>query len=1614
MVLLVFWAAACGESPAGPVPQPPPPPPVPPPNRAPTVTAAIPSDTVSVGDSLIVDLSAHFRDPDGDTLTFSAQTSDAAVATVSVVGVTAMVAGVAEGTATVTAAATDPGNLRAEQSFAVTVEVGIERVVVTPDSVTLTAIGDTIRLTAEVFDGAGQVVPAAVVSWSTGDTMVAAVDTAGLVTANGPGSTAIIASAGDAAGQAVVSVVPPPPNRAPTVTAAIPSDTVSVGDSLIVDLSAHFRDPDGDTLTFSAQTSDAAVATVSVVGVTAMVAGVAEGTATVTAAATDPGNLRAEQDFAVTVEVEIERVVVTPDSATLTAIGDTIRLTAGVFDGVGQVVPDAVVSRSTGDPTVAAVDAAGLATANGPGSTAIIASAEGATGQAVVSVVPRAHAVSVSPSDASLVTGDTLHLRATVTDRNGHALPRAEVVWTSSSPGVVEVRATGTPGVGLGSAISEGSATITAASGDTRGTSQVTVSANGERRVLAVLYAATDGPNWKRSDNWLSDAPLDAWHGIQVDAEGRITNLVLQENDLRGPIPPELGALSRLRELNLSRNHLTGTIPGELGSLANLESLRLSHNWGLNGSIPPRLGRLTKLRTLLLSSNQLSGSIPPELGSLSRLTELRLAFNRLTGPIPPELGSLTGLRVLVLSYNELSGPIPPELAALRGLATLAVQENRLTGVLPQGFLEWGGLWDFLFYPNDGLCAPGTRAFVTWLRSIRSTAAWYCNAADMAALVSLYEATGGPDWRDSGGWLGDALLDDWRGVTTDSLGRVFELDLTDNNLAGSVHPTLASLTRMTALRIGGNRLSGPLPLGLARLPLRELDYSDTEVCAPAEASFRDWLSRVPSHRGTGLECGGLSDREILVSLYHATGGPRWTKRDNWMSDAPLGEWHGIRVDDEGRVIYVELGLNNLVGSIPPELGLLDRLRGLLLAYNNLAGSIPPELGSLTRLTDLYAQRNQLEGPIPPELGRLSQLRVLSLCENRLGGEIPPELGTLDQLPWLNLSGNELTGPIPPELGRMTGLRLLELSRNRLAGPIPPSLGDLVNLEGLYLQRNDLSGPLAPEFGNLGGLTHLSLFGNAGLAGPLPTSLTGLRRLREFHAGGTDLCAPPDPDLRLWLREIRIRRVALCEGEAMAYLVQAVQSAEFPVPLVAGRDALLRVFVTAAPSEAEMPPVRATFYVHGAEVYATNIPGGARAIPAEIDESSLSTSANTHIPGHVLQPGLEMVIEVDPEGTLDPSLGVRRRIPETGRLAQDVRTVPKLDLTLIPFLWDRDPDSTTVYSVRDMAADPRNLLWPVHTLLPVGDFEVTAHEPVWSWTNFGPALMRETEAIRVMEGATGYYMGLLTHVPIGLRGSAIWAGRSSWAITDPRIMAHELGHNLRLAHAPCGDAKDADPAFPQADASIGVWGYDFRGGGRLVDPSTRDIMSYCDPFWLSDYYFTNALRHRLEVEASVARPAGPVPSLFLWGGAEVDGQPFLEPAFVVDVPPSLPAGGGDHLLEGRGADGRRLFSVSFDMPEVTDGDGSSVFAFALPVEPGWAGALARITLTGPAGSATLDGASDQPVVILRDPASGRVRGILRDEPGLTPAQAAATAAGLPGADGLEVLFSRGLPESEAWHR
>ena len=197
----------------------------------------------------------------------------------------------------------------------------------------------------------------------------------------------------------------------------------------------------------------------------------------------------------------------------------------------------------------------------------------------------------------------------------------------------------------------------------------------------------------------------------------------------------------------------------------------------------------------------------------------------------------------------------------------------------------------------------------------------------------------------------------------------------------------------------------------------------------------------------------SDREALIALYHATDGPNWTDSTNWLSDAPLGEWYGVRTGADGRVTELLLSTNRLSGPLPTELGTLTGLRRLLLGANRAnRAEVPRWLGNLTSLEELDLSTNGLTGRLPDELGNLTNLRRLNLGYNNLGGQLPAWLGNLTSLEELWLGPNEFTGAVPDELGNLTSLRTLVLWNNRLTGQLPAWLGSLHEIEWLALSGN----------------------------------------------------------------------------------------------------------------------------------------------------------------------------------------------------------------------------------------------------------------------------------------------------------------------------------------------------------------------------------------------------------------------------------------------------------------------------------------------------------------------------------------------------------------------------------
>ena len=303
--LALVCAAACGDGDGGVDPAP---------NRAPEARGSIPARTLAAGQTATVDASVFFSDPDGDVLSYGAESSDASVAAATIAGSVVTVAGVAAGTASVTVTAADPGGLSASLGVAVTVvEEGANRApeaVGTIPAQTLAA-GQTATVDASVFfsDPDGDVLSYGAES---SDASVAAATIAGsVVTVAGvaAGTASVTVTAADPGGLSAslgvaVTVVEEGTNRAPDAVGTIPAQTLAAGQTATVDASVFFSDPDGDVLSYGAESSDAAVAAATIAGSVVTVAGVAAGTAAVTVTASDPGGLSASLDVAVTVAGE--------------------------------------------------------------------------------------------------------------------------------------------------------------------------------------------------------------------------------------------------------------------------------------------------------------------------------------------------------------------------------------------------------------------------------------------------------------------------------------------------------------------------------------------------------------------------------------------------------------------------------------------------------------------------------------------------------------------------------------------------------------------------------------------------------------------------------------------------------------------------------------------------------------------------------------------------------------------------------------------------------------------------------------------------------------------------------------------------------------------------------------------------------------------------------------------------------------------------------------------------------------------------------------------------------------------------------------------------------------
>eukprot|EP00012_Vannella_robusta_P012529 CAMPEP_0206204800 /NCGR_PEP_ID=MMETSP0166-20121206/13781_1 /ASSEMBLY_ACC=CAM_ASM_000260 /TAXON_ID=95228 /ORGANISM="Vannella robusta, Strain DIVA3 518/3/11/1/6" /LENGTH=874 /DNA_ID=CAMNT_0053624579 /DNA_START=1105 /DNA_END=3729 /DNA_ORIENTATION=+ len=291
-------------------------------------------------------------------------------------------------------------------------------------------------------------------------------------------------------------------------------------------------------------------------------------------------------------------------------------------------------------------------------------------------------------------------------------------------------------------------------------------------------------------------------------------------------------------------------------------------------------------------------------------------------------------------------------------------------------------------------------------------------------------------------------------------------MSENNLVGTIPPSMGELESLLLLDLSENRLSGTLP---------------------AELFIVESLRVIALNDNNGL--GGVIPSSIadLKSLQRLD--LSWC---NLTGEIPqtIGDCSALQI--------LSLQYNRLVGSIPNLSGLAN-LEQLNLHSNFLSGEFPSAISDLPMLNFVDLSENVIFGTLPDTLGRLS-LQQLSLSYNQLDGSIPDSLYHLDTLEVLLLSGNLLSGTISPDITNMTKLTKLDLSLNLFYGEVPP-LNNLLKLKYLDLSTCGLSGTL-PSFSHLPQIQFIDISANE-FSGTLPENPPTFKFLRDFDVSSNSL-------------------------------------------------------------------------------------------------------------------------------------------------------------------------------------------------------------------------------------------------------------------------------------------------------------------------------------------------------------------------------------------------------------------------------------------------------------------------------------------------------------------------------
>jgi len=304
------------------------------------------------------------------------------------------------------------------------------------------------------------------------------------------------------------------------------------------------------------------------------------------------------------------------------------------------------------------------------------------------------------------------------------------------------------------------------------------------------------------------------------------------------------------------------------------------------------------------------------------------------------------------------------------------------------------------------------------------------------------------------------------------------------------------------------------------------------------------------------------------------------------------------------------------------------------------------------------------------------------------------------------------------------------------------------------------------------------------------------------------------------------------------------------LVQGKPALFRAHVLGDKAGLANVVVEAEgFNASGTSLGKLSLVGPA-APPVAVVPADLKQQWTATVPAAWVEVGLEIRLKLDPLDAL----------PETDESNNALVVKPLVgkgnivQLTSVPVVHQGNTGAP-----KDIQAI-MTALWPVKQIANTNRAPYTFSGTLQAGnTAAWGDLLQDIAGVRQADGSNRNYYGW---VKVGY-GSGIagigYIGQEAATGRDDSLdtAAHELGHNFGRNHAPCGGVAGADANFPYAGGKIGSWGYNAASKALVNPANVADLMSYCDPSWVSDYNY-KAVQTRLETQAFVPPQA---PSLFV---------------------------------------------------------------------------------------------------------------------------------------------------------